>query len=584
MRAFGKMERVPVGDKAFWVLTEVEAHVVIRLKAIFSRIPKSRVGQFTIQATDENSNDLEWFESRYSLKMSDEDRRMLKRQAKAHRQLQASVALIMDASYMPPSFKINGELRDYQARAVDLFLTTKRLLNGDAVGLGKTLEAIGAWSDPRTLPALVVVQAHLTKQWAAQVIKFLGCRVHIVKGTKPYPLPQAEVYITTYSRITGWVDVFSQFGFKSVVLDEVQEVRRTESLKHQSCAAVAASTEYCLGLSATPIYNMGDEIHAIYNVIKPGALGTRDDFIREWCGFSNQVKDPKALGSYLREQFLFLRRTRADVGRELPPVNKIVHDVDYDDEAVESVLDVAQALAVRATTGSFMERGQAGRELDMLLRMVTGVSKAKYVAEYVRILLENDEPVLLLGWHRDVYDIWLKELAEFNPVMFTGTESIAHKEETKRRFISGQSNLLIMSLRSGIGLDGLQERCRYVVFGELDWSPAVHEQATGRVDRDGQKDQVTSIYLVSNGGSDPLLVDLLGIKSSQAAGIIDPLGAQSKVHSDSSRIKELAEYVLKKRRSGGDIKPKQVTQADEMCSTNPAEAQVNLFEEGSCVT
>lgn len=548
MRTFGKLEYRPHdGTRPVWVLSEVEPHVAIRLKAIFNRLPKHKPAPFKLDGTDEVASELEWFTSRFPLEISTQDELILRKRAIAHREAQSALDLIFQDGYVPPSFKINGELREYQAKAVDLFLKKKRLLVGDAVGLGKTLVGVGAFADPRTLPALVVVQAHLPRQWQSQITRFLGARTHIIKKSKPYDLPQAEVYICSYSKLAGWVDRFCAFGFKSVVFDEIQELRREDSQKHQAARAIGESAEYVLGLSATPVYNKGDEIFNVYQSIKPGCLGDKEDFLREWCSNSYWVKDPKALGSYLREQFLFLRRTRADVARELPMVNRITHTVGHDEEAVEKVEDVARALALRTTTGSFLERGEAARELDMLMRMITGVSKAKFVAEYVRILLENDEPVLLVGWHRDVYEIWLRELEEFKPVMFTGSESAAQKEEARLAFMEGRSKLMIMSLRSGIGLDGLQERCRYVVFGELDWSPAVHEQVIGRIDRDGQKDQVTAIFLVSEGGSDPLVVDLLGLKASQAAGIIDPLATSQEVHSDSSRIKALAEFVLRKR-------------------------------------
>jgi SNF2 family DNA or RNA helicase len=552
MRTFAKLSlRATDSNKMRWILEDVEPHVAIRLKNTFPRIPKSSPGPFAIDSTDEAAADLLWFSTRYALAMSPEDAATLEARAAAFHRGQAELALLLSADRAPRDFKINGQLREYQARGVELYLKTKRLLIGDAVGIGKTLQGIGSFTEPSTLPALVVVQAHLPTQWAQQIVRFLGARFHIMKGTKPYPLPPADVYITTYSRLAGWVDVLCSMGLKSAVFDEIQELRREDSQKYQAAQAVASRVEYCLGLSATPIYNYGDEIFNIFQVIKPGALGEKDAFEREWCRWSRQVVDPKALGAYLREQFLFLRRTRDDVKRELPPVNKIVHTVGHDEEAVQKVEDVARALATRVTTGSFQQRGEAARELDMMMRMITGVSKAKYVAEYVRILLENGEPVLLVGWHRDVYEIWLKELAEFKPVMYTGSESASQKDAAKWMFTTGKTNLMIMSLRSGIGLDGLQHRCRYVVFGELDWSPAVHDQVTGRIDRDGQENQVTSIYLVSDGGSDPLLVDTLGIKASQAAGIVDPFGAQVEVHSDGSRIKALAEYILRRRPGEG---------------------------------
>ena len=109
---------------------------------------------------------------------------------------------------------------------------------------------------------------------------------------------------------------------------------------------------------------------------------------------------------------------------------------------------------------------------------------------------------------------------------------------------------MIISLRSGVGLDGLQGRCKIVVVGELDWSPSTHTQLIGRVDRDGQPDQVTAIYLVSDDGSDPPVTDLLGLKASQANDIIDPLAGVQTQHSDETVIQKLAKQYLEKKKHG----------------------------------
>ena len=44
------------------------------------------------------------------------------------------------------------------------------------------------------------------------------------------------------------------------------------------------------------------------------------------------------------------------------------------------------------------------------------------------------------------------ELAEFRPVLYTGTESAKQKSDAKRAFIVGETDLFMMSLRSGAGL------------------------------------------------------------------------------------------------------------------------------------
>jgi hypothetical protein len=76
------------------------------------------------------------------------------------------------------------------------------------------------------------------------------------------------------------------------------------------------------------------------------ALGDWPDFEREWCiALGNgryRIKDPKALGTYLREQYAMFRRLKADVGQQLPRVSRVVEHVDYDAKSVAAVEDLAR--------------------------------------------------------------------------------------------------------------------------------------------------------------------------------------------------------------------------------------------------
>jgi SNF2 family DNA or RNA helicase len=540
------------GDRNRFVITKADPHVCIKLKHIFPRIPANGVIPFHFTNTPEICADLRWFITRYPLKALPAVIDKIKEGKLLFEKNINELEAIHMPGYVPEPVILNdGYLpRTYQLTGKQTLIKTKRLLLGDDLGLGKTLTAILSFFTPGTLPAIAVVQTHMPQQWKTEAVeKFTNLSVHIIKGTRPYSLPKADVYIIKYSCLTGWVNVFQEQFFKMAIFDECQELRIDSSLKYGSAMVLSRSAEYVLGLSATPIYNFGDEIYNVLNLINPGCLGNRVDFLREWAtphGQHHRINDPQGLGSYLREKFLFLRRTRAEVGRELPPINKIIHTVGFDEKEVKKSEELARQLAMRVMTGSFVDRGEAARELDMLARYTTGISKAREVAQYVRILLENNEPVVLAGWHRDVYSIWLEELADFNPVMYTGSEVGMQKERAKAAFVNGDTNLFIISLRSGAGLDGLQKRCKTIVIGELDWSPKVHDQLIGRVDRDGQQEQVTAIFLVSDSGSDPVIINLLGLKASQSHGIVDPLLTPTAQHSDESRIKLLAQNYLKK--------------------------------------
>src|SRR5690606_12969480 len=123
------------------------------------------------------------------------------------------------------------------------------------------------------------------------------------------------------------------------------------------------------------------------------------------------------------------------------------------------------------------------------------------------------------------------------------------KEHAVDRFTSRQTPLLIVSLRSGAGLDGLQHCCRTCVFGELDWSPQVHHQCIGRIARDGQTDPVTAYFLISESGLDPIMAEVLGVKNHQSNGILNLGQVELEQRMDSSvALRRLAETYA--RRNG----------------------------------
>jgi len=554
-RTYGTIELTAAGaghQHNTWTITEIEPHVAIRLKQVFPRIAKTARPPFRLTGGPQLDADLQWFLARYPMRIDTAAASAMAERKTLFELGQAELGHILSTTWRPPSvggFRGNQRPYDYQVQAAELARRTGRLLLMDEMGLGKTVSAIATFVEPDYLPALVVPQTHLPGQWAEKIAEFTALTTHIVKQTKPYPLPPADVIICPYSKLSGWIDYAETAVFKTVVFDEIQELRSGEgTAKGAAAKAFAQTAQLVLGLSGTPIYNYGEEIWRICNFLEAGCLGDWWDFVREWCkpgpGGKWVVADPPALGTYLRETHLALRRTRLDVGHERKFPNTIIHTVATDEDTLADEAALMASLARQVIGGSFVERGQAAREFDMRLRQATGLAKAPHVAAFVKILLAAGQPVLLCGWHRDVYDVWMRELAAHNPVLYTGSESPRQKARTVEAFTSGATNLMIMSLRSGAGLDGLQHRCRTIVFGELDWSPKVHEQCTARLDRPGQTDQVDAIYLVSEDGSDPAIMGVLGLKSSQSAGIVDPLSAPAEQNADATRIRQLAELYL----------------------------------------
>lgn len=556
---------------------KAEPHVAIRLRRMFKRSGR-QVGTVKLANTAELCRDLLWFTERYPLDVTPRD--ALEAGATAFDERVQRFDALLSGRIDPRPFDLALPPRHYQQVAASLGLDAGGLLIADDLGLGKTVSAIAMLSDPATRPALVVTLTHLPRQWERELFRFApALRTHIIKKGTPYDLaktkrskaaPQPtlftpeqmaprfpDVLLCNYHKLAGWAEALAG-KVKTVIFDECQELRRAGSQKAEGAKHIAQACEYRIGLSATPIYNYGIEIFNVMEVLKPGALGSQSEFLEEWCkGYHDvdkaRIAEPRAFGTYMREAGLMIRRTRSDVGRELPALTKAVHYVDADPAALErlskGIAELAKLILDR--TGKWDERGQAARELDWRLRQATGIAKAPYVADFVKLLCESGEKVVLYGWHREVYSIWADRLKDYNPVFFTGSESIPQKDAARKAFCEGDAQVLVMSLRAGAGLDGLQGHSRIVVFGELDWSPGVHEQAAGRVHRDGQGDPVTAYFLVSDEGSDPIVMDVLGIKKEQVDGIKNPSGELlEKLEKSGDHIKRLAEAYLSKKEKG----------------------------------
>jgi SNF2 family DNA or RNA helicase len=549
-----KIKKIVYGEailkETLWHIS-VKPHVMIRLKRTITKINSKEIGTVTLSHTPENAADLLWFTQRYPIKIT--PLKALKQASDAHFKHVESIPPLLDGKIEPIDVELALPARKYQRIAIDLGRATKNLLIADTLGLGKTICGIGMASFSDSQPAVIVVKANLPLQWQRQFEKFLpDLKTHIIKTGKHYTLPSCPVYIITYHKLGKWAEHFTEeLGIKLLVFDEAQELRRTGSDKYNAAKHLSRHTNQVIGLSATPIYNYGDEIFNVLDIINPNCLGTRSEFIREWCtncGTHYKVKHPNILGEHLRTSGFMIRRTLKDVGMEAPAYTKIIEDVPCDPSIIKKMEDEAIGIAKIIVAGSFHEQGQASREFNLKMRMATGIAKAPYVAAIVDMMVEQYGKVLLTGWHREVYSIWEKQLAKHKPVFYTGSETIIGKDKSAQEFIKGDSNVLIMSLRSAEGLDGLQHGCSTVIHGELDWTLKIHEQVLGRVLRPGQENPVIEMFLIAENGSDPFMCHINGIKAAQSTGILETTPQREiDVKVEMGRIKEMAIEFLKKK-------------------------------------
>jgi hypothetical protein len=189
LRTYGTAKLSP--DGRHWHVI-AEAHVMIQFKRMFGKVAKLP-GGVSISNNDENCRTLEWFAVRYPLVF--EPLGEIARRSLAHQENAERVQQIMFGSYLPPSLgSLAVPAREYQLVGAGLTLQNRSLLVADDVGLGKTVTAIATFTDPRTLPVLVVTLTHLPRQWEAMIARFAPrLRVHTITTGQPYDVAERDI-------------------------------------------------------------------------------------------------------------------------------------------------------------------------------------------------------------------------------------------------------------------------------------------------------------------------------------------------------------------------------------------------------
>ena len=499
-------------------------------KRLFPGSAGSKRGEARFTAHRRIIGDLCWLMMRFPLEVKLKDLPLWDQAVAEARQyaIRQARAAQMPPRTTPPAGSFHGELMDFQQEGLSFLLQHDRCLLADEMGLGKTVQALACIASERALPALIIPPAHLTRNWQEETARFLRVegrapRIHVIRGLKPYDLPEADVYIMHYLLLRGWKQVLKDFPVRAVIFDEIQELRHAGTEKYSAASLLSEECSRVIGLSGTPIYNKGGEIWNVINILDFHFLGDWESFSREWCyGYGSAVViKPDVLGAYLKREGLMLRRTKQEVLKELPPKRRLVQELDWNDKLYAQMMAPVLPMLEKWKQDGEMtpsQRAMLEESISQQARQATGIAKAPYVCQFVRMLLDGGEKVLLFAHHHAVMDVYRQELKSFSPGFITGRETSAEKTKAVERFMSGRTDVLCISLRAASGLNLQRATC--VVFGELDWSPAVHAQAEDRAHRIGQEDSLLCYYLVSPQGSDAEMQEALGLKVSQFVGLM----------------------------------------------------------------
>lgn len=438
---------------------------------------------------------------------------------------------------------LGGELRPFQRAGVAYALKAKRCFIADEMGLGKTVEALATIHAAGAYPALIVCPASLKLNWEREARKWLpGKRVVVLNGKQAVDLSAADVVVLNYDILKKWKEQLLEVKFRSVVYDESHYCKNYKAQRTVAAKELAKGASIRLALTGTPVLNRPQELLSQLQILgRLEDLGGFWNFAKRYCGayrgrfgwdFSGAANLPE-LNEKLRAT-CFVRRSKADVLKELPVKTRAVQPVVLDNEREyrKAEADVVKWLAQRvAEDKDFVDslsglpddeqkRRKAARsneaaskaaQAEQLVRIealkqIAAQGKLKAVQEWVASFLETGEKLVLFAHHREIVGALA---AEFSAPSITGATSVEERQAAVDKFQNDPTcRLIVCNIQAG-GVGITLTAASNVAFCELGWNPAAHDQAEDRTHRIGQTDAVTAWYLLAAGTIDEDIYDLI---------------------------------------------------------------------------
>jgi SNF2 family DNA or RNA helicase len=433
---------------------------------------------------------------------------------------------------------LRAELRPYQKQGLSwLQHLVDRGVGGvlaDDMGLGKTLQTIShlALLKQRGLlvkPAIIVAPTSLVNNWARETAKFAPrLRVLALHGPDRAPLYEkfdtADVIVTSYPVVIRDEEKLAEFEFSILVLDEAQTIKNDKGRAHGAVRAVR--TDHRLCLSGTPVENHLGELWALSDFLNPGLLGDELHFSRFYRFPIEKQRNAERLET-LREILApyILRRTKAEVAKELPPKTELHRPIDlkgeqrelYESIRVAAHAEVRKIIKKKGLSASTIPILGALTKLrqvccDPRLVNMTGAvakesAKLRVFEDLTDQLLHDGHRVLVFSQFTTMIGLLEASLAERNIAYTTLTGNTPDRPEAIGRFEKGEVDVFLISLRAG-GTGLTLTGADMVIHYDPWWNPAVQAQATDRAYRIGQSRPVFVHHLYVAGSVEERMLRL----------------------------------------------------------------------------
>ena len=446
---------------------------------------------------------------------------------------------------------IQAELRDYQKKGIQWLQMLHHYGFGgilaDDMGLGKTLQTIAFLSSQvqADTSVLILAPSGLIYNWADEFQKFApDLDVAVVHGLKSHResilAENHQIYVTSYATFRQDSEIYRNLSFDFLFLDEAQVMKNAQTKIARSLRRFVVPSVFAL--SGTPIENHLGELWSIFQIVLPGLLPAKKEFMK--------------LSTERVAQFIkpfVMRRRKEEVLTELPDLIEVVYKNELEDQ--QKAIYLAQLQQMQERLGQVSDSEFQRNRVEILtglmrLRQICD-TPALFMEDYqgesgkldsLRDLLvqiaEGGHRVLIFSQFRGMLDRIEQELPDLGLTSFkiTGSTPSQERQEMTKAFNQGERDVFLISLKAGgvgLNLTGADT----VILVDLWWNPAVESQAIGRAHRMGQEQAVEVYRLVTRGTIEEKIQELQEKKKNLVSEILD--GTESRGSLSLAEIREI---------------------------------------------
>jgi len=354
------------------------------------------------------------------------------------------------------------------------------------MGLGKTVQVIVALTELRlrgeARRSLIVVPASLRSNWVKELRTWSpAASVALVQGSESdrrswYLLP-FHIHIASYDQIRSDFFVYPpDIVFDVVVLDEAQRAKDPTSATAIAVARIARKRTWLL--TATPLENQTTDLETLVRLMNFGRL----------------PRHPSRERVHEALQGRFLRRHKADVLRELPPI-------------LEQEVEINLLPNQRAAYDRAWQEGRSNPVAKNYAAMLALITRLKKLCNYD----EDSNESAKLDALQDIVDAvraeggklllfsqyvetltWLAPKIRLKSFLFHGSLRAPERDSILQAFADAEDSVaLLVSLKAGgVGLN-IPDATHVVLFDRW-WNPSVEDQAVARAHRFGRQLPLTA--------------------------------------------------------------------------------------------